>query len=256
MALKLFNTTEGVVAKSIAWEWWDVFNGTDTVGVIDVTSLSNSWMQFDILFARALSLERNKNDSYWGSNNANTYIVLRKGTDPVAFGEKVKDYSRQKYEELHGKEGLEYEGEVLIQRYSDHYLYNKFENGVQAGGKIQYVKLFSVVGIFILVIACINFMNLATAQASRRAKEVGVKKSIGARRSALIMQYMAESTLITFASLLIAILIVYLLLPQFRTITGKELSLHLETNLILAVATITLATGIFSGSYPALYLSG
>ena len=256
MALKLFNTTKDVIGKTFEWEWWDVFNGTYTVGGIVETPPSNSTMQFDILFAHDLWLERNKNDSYWGSNNANTYIVLRTGTNPVAFGEKVKDYSRQKYEELHGKEGLQYEGEVLIQRYSDHYLYNKFENGVQAGGKIQYVKLFSIVGIFILVIACINFMNLSTAQASRRAKEVGIKKSIGARRSALIIQYMAESTLITFASLLIAILIVYLLLPQFRSITGKELSLHLDTNLILAVATITLATGIFSGSYPALYLSG
>jgi putative ABC transport system permease protein len=256
MAAKLFNTTKDVVGKTFEWEWWDVFNGTYTVGGIVEAPPSNSTMQFDILFAHDLWLEKNKNDSYWGSNNANTYIVLRKGTDPVAFGGKVKDYSRQKYEELHGKEGLQYEGEVLIQRFSDHYLYNKFENGVQAGGKIQYVKLFSVVGIFIIVIACINFMNLATAQASRRAKEVGVKKSIGARRGALIMQYMAESTLITFVSLLLAMLIVYLLLPQFRTITGKELSLHLDPNLILAIATITLITGIFSGSYPALYLSG
>ena len=256
MALKLFNTTKDVVGKTFDWEWWDVFNGTYTVGGIVETPPSNSTMQFDILFAHDLWLERNKNDSYWGSNNANTYIVLRKGTDPLAFGEKVKNYSRQKYEELHGKEGLQYEGEVLIQRYSDHYLYDKFENGVQAGGKIQYVKLFSVVGVFILVIACINFMNLATAQASRRAKEVGLKKAIGARRLALIAQYIAESILITLISLVLAIMMVYLLLPQFRTITGKELSLIVDPNLILAIAVITFATGIISGSYPALYLSG
>ena len=222
MALKLFNTTKDIVGKTFEWEWWEMFNGTYTVGGIVETPPSNSTMQFDILFAHDLWRERNKNDGNWFSNNANTYIVLRKGTDPFAFGEKVKNYSRQKYEKLHGKEGLQYEGDVLIQRYSDHYLYDKFENGVQAGGKIQYVKLFSIVGVFILVIACINFMNLATAQASRRAKEVGVKKAIGAKRLALIAQYFAESILITLISLVLAIMMVYLLLPQFRTITGKR----------------------------------
>ena len=118
------------------------------------------------------------------------------------------------------------------------------------------MKLFSIVGIFILVIACINFMNLATAQASRRVKEVGVKKAIGAKRGALVAQYIAESILITCLSLLAALLIVYLLLPQFRIITGKELSLHIDSNLVVGIAVITLVTGIFSGSYPALYLSG
>jgi putative ABC transport system permease protein len=254
MALKLFNTTTDIVGKTFQWEWWEMFNGTYTVGGIVETPPTNSTMQFDILFAHELWLERN--DANWFSNNANTYIVLRRGADPNAFGEKVKNYSRQKFEQLHGKEGLQYEGDVLIQRYSDHYLYDKFENGVQAGGKIQYVKLFSVVGVFILVIACINFMNLATAQASRRAKEVGVKKAIGAKRLALVVQYIAESILITLISLVLAILIVYLLLPQFRTITAKELSLHFDPSLILAIAIITFVTGIVSGSYPALYLSG
>jgi len=256
MALKLFNTTKDIVGKTFEWEWWEMFNGTYTVGGIVETPPSNSTMQFDILFDHDLWRERNKNDGNWISNNANTFIVLRNGADPVAFGEKVKNYSRKKHEELYGKEGLEYEGDVIIQRYSDHYLYDKFENGVQAGGKIQYVKLFSVVGVFILIIACINFMNLATAQASRRAKEVGVKKAIGAKRLALIVQYIAESILITLISVVIAILIVYLLLPQFRTITAKELSLNPDPNLILAIAIITFVTGIVSGSYPALYLSG
>jgi putative ABC transport system permease protein len=256
MALKLFNTTKDIVGKTFEWEWWEMFNGTYTVAGIVETPPSNSTMQFDILFDHDLWRERNKDNYNWFSNNANTYVVLKQGTDPYAFGEKVKNYSRQKFEKLHGKDGLEYEGDVLIQRYSDHYLYDKFENGVQAGGRIQYVKLFSIVGVFILVIACINFMNLATAQASRRAKEVGVKKAIGARRTALIVQYIAESILITLISVVLAMMIVYLLLPQFRTITAKELSLHPDPNLILAIAIITFVTGIVSGSYPALYLSG
>lgn len=256
MALKLFNTTKDVIGKTFQWEWWDAFNGTYTVGGIVEAPKSNSSMQFDILFAHDLWLERNKNDTYWGSNNANTYIVLKEGIDPAAFAEKVRNYSRAKYEQLHGKEGLQYEGLLIIQRYSDRYLHDKYENGVQAGGKIQYVNLFSVVGVFILVIACINFMNLATAQASRRVKEVGVKKAIGANRRTLIIQYIAESILITLLSMVLAILIVYLLLPQFRVITGKEFTLHFDPTLILAVGIITVLTGIVSGSYPALYLSG
>lgn len=256
MALKLFNTTEGLIGKTIEWEWWEAFNGPYTIAGIVEDPGSKSTMQFDILFLDELWLERNQRDGVWYSNNANTYLVLKEGTDVSAFGEKIKEYSRKKLVQLHGTEGLKYEGTLLLQRYSDRYLHSKYENGVQSGGKIQYVKLFSIIGIFILVIACINFMNLATAQASRRVKEVGVKKAIGARRSALITQYIAESILIALVSLMVAIGLVYLLLPQFRIVTGKDLSFHFDPNLLLAIALITLATGIFSGSYPALYLSG
>ena len=130
------------------------------------------------------------------------------------------------------------------------------ENGVQQGGRIEYVRLFSIIAIFILIIACINFMNLSTAQASRRMKEVGIKKSVGAGRKALIFQYLAESVLVTILSLFMAIIIVTLLLPQFNGITGKQLTLNFDLNLILPVLGITLITGLFAGSYPAVYLSG
>jgi ABC-type antimicrobial peptide transport system permease subunit len=213
-------------------------------------------MQFDILFSDELWLERNERDGVWYSNNANTYVVLRGGTDANAFAAKIKEYSRKKLVQLHGKEGLQYEGTLIIQRYADRYLHHDFENGVPSGGKVQYVKLFSIVGVFILVIACINFMNLSTAQASRRTKEVGIKKAIGARRKSLVFQYIAESLMTTTFSLIAAIILVYLLLPQFRLITGKEFAFEIDQNLIVAVAVITIATGMLSGSYPALYLSG
>ena len=140
-------------------------------------------------------------------------------------------------------QGLEWEGIIFLQRYSDKYLYNRYENGVQAGGRIEYVKLFSIIAIFILVIACINFMNLATAKASRRIKEVGIKKVSRCQEKKLVLQYIGESMLMAFASLIGAILLVVLVLPQFRKITGKELNLNFDTNLILSVLAITLVTG-------------
>jgi hypothetical protein len=135
-------------------------------------------------------------------------------------------------------------------------LYGNYENGVQKGGRIEYVKLFSIIAVFILIIACINFMNLSTAPASRRMKEVGIKKLVGAGRKALILQYLAESVLATFLSQFMAIIIVALLLPQFNNITGKQLTLNFDLNLVLPVLGITLITGVFAGSYPAIYLSG
>ncbi|HEY2721322.1 MAG TPA: FtsX-like permease family protein, partial [Chitinophagaceae bacterium] len=123
------------------------------------------------------------------------------------------------------------------------------------GGRIEYVRMFSIIAIFILIIACINFMNLSTAKASRRMKEVGIKKVVGASRGSLILQYIGESMLMAFASLLIAFFIADLLLPVFRDITGKNIHLQFNTSLIVSAIAIAVITGIVAGSYPALYLS-
>jgi putative ABC transport system permease protein len=145
---------------------------------------------------------------------------------------------------------------LFVRRFSDKYLYDKYENGIQVGGRIEYIKLFSLIAIFILVIACINFMNLSTAKAFGRIKEVGIKKTLGADRGSLIFQYLGESALMTFLALLLAIGLVFVLLPQFNTITGKNLALHAGSRFVLALLGITLFTSVVSGSYPALYLSG
>jgi ABC-type antimicrobial peptide transport system permease subunit len=145
---------------------------------------------------------------------------------------------------------------MFDKRYSEIYLYSKYENGVLVGGRITYVKLFSAIAVFILIIACINFMNLSTAKASRRIKEVGIKKAVGAARRTLMSQYLGESLLLSFLSLLLALLVVDIALPHFNTITNKNLSLDFDANLMLAFTGIALFTGIVAGSYPALYLSG
>ncbi|MGH2564558.1 MAG: FtsX-like permease family protein, partial [Ginsengibacter sp.] len=149
-----------------------------------------------------------------------------------------------------------YEGTLFIRRFSSAYLYNNYVDGVQSGGRIEYVKLFSIIAIFILLIACINFMNLSTAKADGRMKEVGIKKVIGAPRRMLILQYMGESMLMSLLSIIVAIAIAFLLLPAFKQITGKDLSLSFNTGFVLSVVSIGIITGIVAGSYPAFYLSG
>lgn len=259
LALKLFNTTDNIIGKIVSWELGEKLDGPYTVTGIFEAPPANASVQFDIIFNYALYFDTYKETSglnYWGSNSALTYVVLNKGINVNKFNEKIREYSRAKYKALHGTDGLQWEGKIFLQRYSERYLFNHYENGIQAGGRIEYVKLFSIIAIFILVIACINFMNLSTAKASRRIKEVGIKKVVGAGRRTLILQYMGESLVMAFLSLIIGILFVFLLLPAFKEITGKDLHLHFNTSIIISIISITAITGFIAGSYPALYLSG
>jgi ABC-type antimicrobial peptide transport system permease subunit len=195
--------------------------------------------------------------AFWGSNSQYTYLLLKKGTDINAFNKKIKDFTKEKIKQFYpdDKGLLHWEGDIFVQKYSDGYLHSNYVNGAVSGRRIEYVKLFSIIAIFILIIACINFLNLSTAKASRRMKEVGIKKVVGASGGALILQYIGESVIMAFASLAVALLLVELLLPAFREITGKDLRLQLNANLALSAFSITIITGLLAGSYPALYLS-
>jgi putative ABC transport system permease protein len=258
LALKLFNATSGLVGKTLVWDGIDEMDGPYTISGIFKAPPANASAQFDIVFSYDLYYDTFKDRfglDKWYSNNPSTYVILRKGTDVRLFNNKIRDFAKGQFQKAHGKVN-KYEGIIFAQRYSDKYLHNRYENGVQAGGRIEYIRIFSVIAVFILLIACINFMNLATARASRRIKEVGIKKVIGASRRTLILQYMGESVLTTLLSLLGAILFVSLVLPQFREITGKDLRLNFDTNLIIAVTIITIVTSLLAGSYPAIYLSG
>ena len=259
LALKLFISTNNITGKTLLWDGEEEgLDGTYIVTGVIKTPPANASMQFDILFNYSLYYDTYK-EKYglknWYSNNPQTFLILKKGTGIEQFNRKIRDFANAKFKAAHGSVG-KYEGIIIVQHYSDKYLHNHYENGVQAGGRIEYVRLFSIIAVFILIIACINFMNLATARASRRIKEVGIKKVIGARRTTLIFQYMVESMLMAFISLMVAILLVSLLLPQFREITGKDLHLYFDRGLISVALTITIITGLLAGSYPALYLSG
>lgn len=247
MAMKLFHTTD-VLGKEIVWENSDMAAKNHAIisGVFKEIP-GNSSMQFDFVVSMGMLMPPNSGLLSWSNRGPNTFVVLKKGADLDAFKTKVKGLMKLKGENRR---------ELFVRSYSDGYLYNKYENGKQVGGRIEYVKLFSLIAIFILIIACVNFMNLATARASVRMKEVGIKKVLGASRGSLAMQYLGESLLLTFLSLFISLLLTELLLPQFNVITGKHLLLHFDLKLILILIGITFFTGLISGSYPALYLSG
>jgi putative ABC transport system permease protein len=244
LAMNLFNTSENVIGKVVEFQHdkqyqvSGVFKGTPP----------NSSIQFDFVLSFEEYKEVNSTVLNWTYNSSAVYVALNEGANIEEFNDKIANFVKSRT------------GDSLrtlsTRPYSDGYLYGNYENGVQTGGRIEYVRLFSIIAIFMLLIACINFMNLSTAKASRRLKEVGIKKTLGADQKALMFQYLGESMLMTFLSLAIAILLVVLFLPQFNQITGKQLALSFDSNLILSVLGITLFTGLIAGSYPALYLSG
>ncbi|HRI22266.1 MAG TPA: ABC transporter permease, partial [Panacibacter sp.] len=247
LALKLFGTRENVIGKAIEWNQKD-FNGSYIVSGIFEKMPANFSVKFDAVFNYALFLDKNPKLLKWTNNDPNTYLLLKKDANAEALNKKIAGFVKSK--------NTEAKQVLFVQRFSDTYLYNHYQNGVPAGSRIEYVKLFSIISIFILLIACINFMNLSTAKALKRIKETGIKKVMGASRKSLIIQYLSESVLMAFLSLLAAMLTVIFLLPVFNEITGKEIALHFGAGFFFVITGITAITGILAGCYPALYLSG
>lgn len=242
MAFALFNSTEKAMGQLVELKD-EAFGGSYIVaGVFNPTNTSD---QFDILF----SYERFKDLDYmqWYNGGTQAHLVLKEGVDLEEFNAKIKHFMTRVYK--NSKDLL------YAQPYQDRYLHGKYAMGVPVGGRISYVKLFSVIAIFVLIIACINYMNFSTAKATRRIKEIGIKKTIGARRLNLVYQYFGESMLLALLSLLIALIMVFSFLPQFNYITGKTLSLFPNQQVVIAFLCITLVTGLISGIYPALHLS-
>ncbi|MEO9869061.1 ABC transporter permease [Ekhidna sp.] len=208
----------------------------------------NSSKKFDVILSLDLFLERHPHVLKWENSDPETYLILKENTDIATLSQKVEKFVATK------EEG--YRHTHFIQKYSDRYLNGKYENGVPIGGRIQYVKLFSIIAGLVLLIACINFMNLSTARASRRLKEIGVKKAMGAKRGSLISQYYIEAFLMTSIAIVVASAIVLLILPAFNTLTGKALEIGWNSGLAFSILSIGTITALLSGSYPALYLSG
>jgi putative ABC transport system permease protein len=247
LARKLFHTTGSVIGKTVEWNQKD-FSGVYVVTGVFQKPPANATAQFDIVFHHDLFLEKNQKLLDWGNNDPDTYVLLKKGTDVAAFEQKIAGLVKAKYDK--SKESL------FLQRYSDRYLHHHYDNGAPSGGRIEYVRLFTIIAVFILVIACINFMNLSTAKAAERMKDAGIKKVMGASRMSLAAQYLGESLLMAALAAGIAVLLVFVLLPRFNGITGKRLTLQVDSPIIVSALLITLVTGLVAGSYPAIYLSG
>jgi putative ABC transport system permease protein len=248
MAVSLFGSPAHAMGKHIEWELMGTKKAATVSGVLAHLPANNS-MKFDFALSYDLLVtELAPNIKEWWNEGVNTYLVLKPGTDMEKFNAKIAGFIKPYFKETIFT--------LFVRPYSSGYLYGHYEEGKQAGGRIAYVRLFTLVAIFILVIACINFMNLSTARASRRLKEVGIKKVVGSSRKALIFQFLSEAVFISFLSLLVACFLVSALLPLFNEVTGKELQITLTPELVGLLLGVILITGLLSGSYPAFYLSG
>ncbi|MEM1258752.1 MAG: ABC transporter permease [Bacteroidota bacterium] len=210
---------------------------------------SNTEFNFEYLLPWAYAKQRGWDDEYWGNNSIATYVLLKEGTNYQAFSEKIKTL-RESYDK-DAPNMVTY-----LYPYTRSHLYSEFENGVEVGGLIDTIRLFTIIAIIVLVIACINFMNLSTARSEKRAKEVGVRKVVGARKKALVWQFLGESILISFLAAVVALIVVVLVLPSFSGLINTELRINWSDPWFwVAILAIVLFTGILAGSYPALYLS-
>jgi ABC-type antimicrobial peptide transport system permease subunit len=246
LAERMFNTTKGVTGKILELNNSKLQGPFRIAGIFEKVP-ANSTMQFDALFTYDLYLNNDPGAKNWRNANPFTYVLLREGSNAAGFNAKIEHFVQRKDEEAKNR--------VFAVKYADHYLYGRYENGVQQGGRINYVRLFTLIAVFVLLIACINFVNLSTARASTRMKEIGVKKVMGAVRQTLMVQFLGEAFLLTLAALLIALLAVYFLLPSFNDLTGKHISLQFGLPMILTIVGVTVVTGLLAGSYPAIYLS-
>lgn len=246
LAKRLFNTTD-VIGKAMEWHFFQSSKQLVVSAVIEDLPPTTS-EKFEFL----MSWDYYHNDLIdfkgWGNYYGRIMVV----TNPEANTTLVSEKIDQIVEEKQGRDAVD----VFLANYGDQYLYNKYHNGVQSGGRIEQVNLFILVAIFILLIACINFINLSTAQAAYKTKEVGIKKTLGASRASLMSQYFIESTLLGLLSLIVAVLLVWTLLPQFNAISSKEVVFQPDYRLLLTGLALVLTVGIAAGSYPAFYLSG
>jgi len=209
---------------------------------------------------------RGKANDSWLSNNAANYVLVRPGVSQQKLQSDVdatiNNYlSKELEQQLHSSiKDLESKGNHFIYHtmpLTDIHLHSDKQYEIEANGNITYVYIFSVIAVFILLIACVNFMNLSTARSANRAKEVGIRKVAGSLRKHLITQFLTESVLISFFALVLAILTAMLLLPLFNELAGKEMSVLtlFSTWLFPVMIALVLVVGIVAGSYPAFYLS-
>ena len=242
LAKKLFGTTENIIGKPVRFDQDTTFFVS---GVFEKIPQHSS-QQFDFVLSFEYFKSIKEWVTRWGDRGPSNFVLLNRGTHINTFNKTVEDVITANTGDTSRK--------VVATRFSDLYLYNIYgKTGDQ--GRIEYVRLFSLLAIFILVIACINFMNLSTAKASRRLKEIGIKKVVGADRKQLVFQFLAESLLLTLCATVFAVVIAFFLLPAFNQITGKQISLHFDASIIIYFVAIILCTGLLAGSYPALYLS-
>ncbi len=246
MAEQFFGSPFNAIGKTIRFE-----NNEDLVVSAVFDKVAQSSIRFDFLRSWSSFVKQNDWVHNWGNTSPQTFIQLRKDADVRKVQAKIKDFIYR-----YQPKDKSFVVELDMQPYRDRYLHSTFKNGRIDGGRIEYVRLFTIIAGFILLIACINFMNLATARSVTRAKEVSVRKVVGALRSVLVRQFISEAMLFSALSTVIGLGLFFILIPAFNQLTGKQVSLPFAQPVFwLAILALTIITGFVAGSYPALFLS-
>jgi len=243
LAMKLFGRTD------VAGETVRMDNKRDVVvKAVLADPPANSRFQFEYLTSVDHWSKRMEWTRRWGNGSVENFVKLKEGLDLEQFNAKVANIINENVEDDIS--------EVFLKPVSELYLYSEYEQAELVGGRIEYVQLFSIVAIVIMLIACINFVNLSFAEAFKRAKEVGVRKVIGAGKRHLMMQFLQESSLLVLISFVLAIISVEVLLPSFNNLTGKSIVFEFfNSSLGLWFSVLALITIFISGLYPAVFLS-
>jgi putative ABC transport system permease protein len=256
-----------VISKTLAEKY---FGNTPAVGktlktVYDVYKVTgviedvpkNSHLIFDMLISLSSVLKGNQNGQFdWGNFNNFTYVLLKPGTNAEAFNKKLLPVVKKYVDPIFAQFNIRMQ--YGVQPITAIHLHSDLEREPEELGNMSYIWIFSAVAFFMLLIACINYMNLTTARSARRAKEIGIRKVTGSTKKQLVLQFLIESLLTAFVAVLLSMLLVILLLHVFNSISGKAFTIHtlLQPFNIILLVSIVLFTGLVGGSYPAFYLSG
>jgi putative ABC transport system permease protein len=248
MARRFFGSAGAAMGKTLRFENTRNY----TVKAVFADPPANSIWQFDYVINWMAHLEDADWLKDWTNNSPQTVVMLNPNADAKALGAKLRHFLANYNHTFSSSFRLE----IGLQPFGELYLHSNFVDGELSGGRIEYVRLFSIIAVFILVIACINYMNLTTARSQKRAREIGIRKVAGAIRGSLIRQFLSEAVLVTLIAEFLAVVLVNLLLPVFNGVTGKQIVFPFaNTTFWLGLLAITLVTGLLAGSYPAFFLS-
>ncbi|HEX3385100.1 MAG TPA: ABC transporter permease, partial [Mucilaginibacter sp.] len=248
MAEDFFGSPQAAIGKTIKYENKQSFNITAVFENLP----ENSSIKFEYLLNWFQYLKENDWAKDWGNNGPLAYVQLRPDANAEAFDKKITHF----IDTYNKHQTKAFREQLGIQKFTDVYLHSDLKDGKVSGGRIEYVRLFTIVAVFILLIACINFMNLTTARSVKRSREIGIRKVVGAVRPLLIRQFIGEAMLLTFMAVIVAVALVTVLLPTFNTITQKQIEYpFLHITFWVWLIALTVITGAIAGSYPALFLS-
>lgn len=250
LADKYFGKNSPAVGKTLK-TIYDLYKVT---GVIEDVP-QNAHIRYDMLISMS-SLKNNNGGQNWGSFNYYTYVLLKPGVSLDGVARKLEEVNKKYVAPIFSQFNIKMH--YGVQPITDIHLHSQLQQEPEELGSMSYVWIFSAVAFFMLLIACINYMNLTTARSARRAREIGIRKVAGSTRGQLILQFLTESVLTAFLAILLSILLMVLLFPFFNVLSGKTFSFHLllQPFALFLLLGIGLFTGLAGGSYPALYLSG